>query len=320
MKKALITGITGFAGSHLAEYLVSRDDYSVIGTYLNERNLKNIAAIQDRIRLFHCDLMDHQAVQQVVQDNKPDSVFHLAALPSPANSYKDPARYLQNNIVSELNVLEAIRQADIPQTRVLIVSSSEVYGRVMPEDLPIDEETPFRPINPYGVSKITQDFLGLQYYLAYDLDIIRVRPFGHIGPRLSPDFASSAFAKKIAEIEKKQREPILTVGNLEYKRDLTDVRDMVKGYVLLLEKGKKGDVYNLGSGKSSYKTGDLLEILLTFTEEKIQVQEDPALLRPNDIPELLCDNRKMRQLTGWTPEVPIETSLRDLLAYWREKV
>ncbi len=319
MKKVLITGITGFAGSHLAEYLINAGKYEVTGTYLSDRNLTNLASIQDQVTLTQCDLMDREAIEALISREKPDLIFHLAALPSPAKSFHDPGLYLQNNMLTELHVLEAVRKFELKSTRILIVSSSEVYGLVNPEDLPIHEETPLRPVNPYGVSKITQDYLGLQYVLGYGLDVVRVRPFGHIGPRLSSDFATSSFAKKIAEIEHGVRDSVLTVGNLEGKRDLTDVRDMVRAYSLLLELGASGDVYNAGSGKS-YRTGDLLELLLSYTTAEVKVELDKQLLRPNDIPELRCDNKKLVTLTEWDNEFTIEESLKDMLEYWRGRV
>lgn len=319
MKKILITGITGFAGSHLAEHLVSQNSSEIYGTYLTDATHKNLSNVQDRVSLKHVDLTDFAGVKKLIAEVQPDAVFHLAAFPSPADSFKDPASFLQNNINAELFILEALRQAELLQTRVLVISSSEVYGQVKPEDLPLDENTPLRPVSPYGVSKITQDFLGLQYFLTYKMPIIVARPFGHIGPRLSPQFATSAFAKKIAEIEKGKREPILTVGNLDSKRDLTDVRDMVKAYAALMEKGNPGEFYNIGRGES-FETKYLLDTLLSFSDARIEVKRDESLLRPNDIPELRCDNTKFQELTGWNATIPLQTSLKDTLAYWRENV
>lgn len=320
MKKILITGVTGFAGSFLAEHLISQSsEHKIYGTYLSDSGLKNIRSIEKSIDLTRVDLTDFDAVKQMISEIQPDEIYHLAAFPSPAKSFQDPSAYLQNNINGELFILESLKQLNMLDTRVLVISSSEVYGAVTEADLPIDELTPLRPVSPYGVSKIAQDFLALQYTLAYGMHIVRVRPFGHIGPRLSPDFASSIFAKKIAEIEKGTRDPILTVGNLEGRRDLTDVRDIVKAYVLLLEKGEKGEVYNLGSG-NSYKTADILEKLLSHSTAVVTITQDPELLRPNDIPELRCDNKKIKELTGWNAEISLDQSLADLLQYWREQV
>lgn len=317
MKKALITGITGFAGSHLAEHLVEVNRYEISGTYNTSKTHKNLQSIQEKLQLHQADLTDFASTKHLLETIKPEIIFHLAAFPSPAESFKDPAAFLNNNISAELNVLEAAKQLGLTETKILIVSSSEIYGQVKPEDLPIDEETILRPVSPYGVSKIAQDYLGMQYFMAYNMPIIRVRPFGHIGPRLSPEFVVSAFSKKIAEIEKGKREPILTVGRLDSRRDLTDVRDMVKAYALLIEKGEAGEVYNAGRGQS-YQIKDLLDMLLSLSTVKVEVTEDPSLLRPNDIHELRCDNTKIENTTGWKAEILLEKSLEDTLNYWRE--
>lgn len=317
MKKVLITGITGFAGSYLAQHLhQTQPDAAITGTYISEKSIHNIDAVKEKLHLVKVELTDYQEVVSLIARVKPDEVYHLAALPSPAESFRSPALFLQNNINAELHILEALRQHDLLHTRVVIVASSEVYGLVKPEDLPINEQTQLRPVSPYGVSKITQDYLGLQYHLAYHMPILRARPFGHAGPKLSEQFVISAFAKKIAEIEKGKREPILHVGNLESKRDLTDVRDIVRAYSLLMSKGIPGDVYNIGCG-TAYKIADLLQKLLAYSTAKVTVVQDQALLRPNDIPELRCNNTKFVQLTGWHPEIAIEKTLKDTLEYWR---
>jgi len=204
----------------------------------------------------------------------------------------------------------------------MVISSAEIYGYVTPENLPIGENTPFRPGNPYAVTKIAQDFIGLQYNLSYHMPIIRVRPFNHVGPRQATGFVVSDFAKQIAEIEKSHRQnlpttdPMLKVGNLEAKRDFTDVRDMVKAYSLILEKGVPGDVYNIGSGKS-IKIAEVLDTLIGLSDTKIEKQTDPTKLRPSDVPEIVCNNTKIRNLTSWEPEIALETTLKDTLDYWR---
>ncbi len=189
---------------------------------------------------------------------------------------------------------------------------------VSKEDLPIDEETPFNPTNPYAVSKLAQDFLGLQYFLSHKIKTVRVRPFNHAGPRQSSAFVIAAFAKGIAEIEKGKRN-VLSVGNTKSKRDFSDVRDMVKAYALAVEKGEDGDVYNLGGGKS-YVISEILKMLINLSSTKIETQEDPALMAPSDNPELICDYSKFFGLTSWKPEIPIEKTLKDTLDYWRKIV
>ncbi len=316
MKRILITGITGFAGSHLAEFFLSQKNTSVFGTYLTEQSLRNVTHIQSLLHLTQVDLQDGKKVNTLIDSVRPDYVFHLAALPSTGDSFKDPVHTLVQNVTVQVNLLEALRKSDFTKTRILIVTSANVYGLVTEEDLPIDEKTSFRPTNPYAVSKITQDFLGLQYYLAYGLSLIRVRPFNHIGPRQAPYTAIASFAKRIAEIEKGKLEPRVGVGNLDSIRDTTDVRDMVKAYAQIIEKGVIGEVYNIGSGKG-YLTQDLLDILLTLSSKKIEIYRDESLYRPVDIPSLICDNTKICSLIDWTPQIPIEQTLQETLEYWR---
>lgn len=316
MKKILITGASGFAGSFLAEYLVADKKGAISGIYLLEKSLSNLNKIKNKINLINLDLMDNIKVFNLVDQLKPDLIFHLAALTSPKESYDDPSETMIVNIRTQINLLEAVKKAKLKETRILVVSSGEIYGALDKKDLPIDENTALRPTSPYSVSKITQDFLGLQYYLSHKLKIIRVRPFNHIGPRQSPAFVISAFAKKIAEIEKNKRKPTLSVGNLESARDFTDVRDMVEAYILAIEKGKEGDVYNLGSGRS-YKISEVLDKLLSLSNVKIRIEIDKNLLRPADIPDLVCDGTKFTKLTNWKPKIPIDVTLKDTLDYWR---
>lgn len=314
MTKVLITGITGFAGSYLSEHLLKENKFEVSGTYLNDTSLANLEN-KDSIKLYKVNLIDADATAKLIQYEKPDYLFHLAALPSAKKSYSDPSGTFINNVLSEINLLEAVRSNHFSETKILIVSSAEVYGLVTAEDLPINEEVPFRPTSPYSVSKLAQDFLGLQYFLSHKLKIIRVRPFNHVGPRQSPHFVVSAFAKRIAEIEKGD-ENIMQVGNLESKRDFTDVRDMVRAYLMAIEMGESGEVYNIGSGKS-HKISEILEIMKKMSKTDIKVMQDPNLIRPLDDPELLCDPTKFENLTGWKPEIPIEKTLEDTLEYFR---
>lgn len=317
-KKIFITGASGFAGKYLVKELLASPDIEIFGTYHSQSGSESLASISPKINLVQLDLMDNLAVGKALKDINPDQIYHLAALSSAKQSFEEPQRVITNNIVSELNLLESIKNMNL-KTRTMIISSAEVYGIIDHKDIPVDEETPLRPANPYAVSKITQDFLGLQYNISYGLDIVRIRPFNHIGPGQTDRFSTAEFAKKIAEIEIGKREPILTVGNLEAKRDFTDVKDMIKAYVLLMEKGKSGDVYNIGSGKS-YKMSDVLNMLLSFSKSKIKVETDPKLFRASDNPELVCDNTKIFKLTGWQPKIPLEKSLREILDYWRKTV
>lgn len=314
MKTVLITGATGFAGAYLAKLLAEKNDSSLHGTCFSSYT----GPLSDIMTLYQVDMTKKEQVQALIASVKPDEIYHLAAHTSPAESFKDPEGTLMNNILSELHLFQAVKETN-PQARVLTISTAEIYGGVSPSDLPIDEDTPLRPGSPYAVSKIAQDYLGFQFYQSEKLQIIRVRPFNHIGPGQVAKFVVPSFAKQIAEIEKGKQEPVMKVGNLEGKKDFTDVRDIVKAYALLMEKGEAGDVYNLGSGKSvAIKT--ILDTLLSFTKTSISVERDDALYRPLDTPEVICDATKIMDLTGWKPEIPLEQSLEEALEYFRKLV
>jgi GDP-4-dehydro-6-deoxy-D-mannose reductase len=316
MKKVLITGITGFAGSYLAQHLLSFNKYDISGTYQLEKSLGNVESIKNKLNLIKADLSEEKNVFKIIQDTSPEIIFHLAALTSPSGSFNNPTQTLTNNISLQVNLLEGVRKLKLLNTKILIISSADIYGQVKKEDLPINEDTPLMPTSPYSVSKIAQDYLGLTYFLSYNLKIVRVRPFNHIGPKQSAHFVVSSFAKQIAEIEKGKREPVLRVGNLEAKRDFTNVKDMVRAYVLAIEKGKYGEVYNIGSG-TSYKISDILNKLVSMSSSKIEIEKDKTLFRPNDNPDLVCDAGKFIRLTGWEPQISIEKTLKDTLDYWR---
>lgn len=316
MKKILITGISGFAGSFLAEHLLKKNNKKIFGTTLTSEN-PNISQINHQVTLYEVNLLDSKKVESMINETQPDNIFHLAALASPRLSFENPAETITNNITAQVNILEAVRNIKDYKPRILIVSSADVYGIVGPNDLPMDEQTPLHPANPYAVSKIAQDYLAMQYVYSYKLPIVRVRPFNHIGPRQGPHFVITDFVKRIVAIEKGKIPPVLRVGNLDAKRDFTDVRDMVRAYDLILEKGIIGDVYNIGSGKS-FTIADILKMLLALSKTEITVESDPMLMRPADTPELLCDGKKMQQLTHWHPEIPLEQTLKDTLDYWRD--
>jgi GDP-4-dehydro-6-deoxy-D-mannose reductase len=233
-------------------------------------------------------------------------------------SRMDPWGTLENNIRVQLNILEATARQKL-HTRVLVIGSSEEYGLVRADELPIKETNPLRPTSPYGVSKIAQDMLGLQYHLSRNLDVVRVRPFNHIGPRQSPGFVAPDFAQQIARVEAGLSEPLMHVGNLEGRVDFSDVRDVVRAYQLLLVKGESGQVYNVGSGRS-HPISELLDVLLSHSGVHIRIEKDPARCRPIDVPEIVADFSRLEQDTGWRPTIPFEQSLRDVLDYWRERV
>lgn len=314
--KALITGISGFVGSHLAEYLLENRSWTVAGTVYGPVN--NISHIQDRLELFPLELSELDTVAQLLEDSRPDFIFHLAAQPVVSLSRTDPWNTLANNIRLQLNFLEAMHRTGL-QARILVVGSSEEYGLVRADELPVGETNVFRPVNPYAVSKIAQDMLGLQYHLSHGLDVVRVRPFNHIGPRQSPGFVTPDFAKQIAEAEHGLRPPVMKVGNLNAKRDFSDARDVVRAYTLLMERGVSGEVYNVGSGKA-WAIQEVLNTLLGFARVEIAVEQDPARMRPSDMPIVVADASRLRQCTGWEPRIPFEQSLRDVLDYWRQRV
>jgi len=315
--RVLITGITGFAGSHLADYCLSRGDVELYGILRWRSRTENIEHIRDKVHLIECDLRDATSTRDVIEEIKPEYIFHLAAQSFVPTSWKAPAESLVTNVIGELNIFEAVRKIKL-DCRIQLACSSEEYGMVYEHELPIKEENPLRPLSPYGVSKVGQDLLGYQYYMSYKMDIVRTRGFNHTGPRRAPVFVCSDFAKQIADIEKGRREPVIYVGNLDAKRDFTDVRDMVRAYFLALEKGKSGQVYNICSEKS-WSIREVLDMLLSMTDAKITVKRDESRMRPSDVPVLQGDCSRFRADTGWEPTIPFEQTLRDILDFWRER-
>ncbi|HSW96201.1 MAG TPA: GDP-mannose 4,6-dehydratase [Candidatus Saccharimonadales bacterium] len=315
MKKVLITGASGFVGGHLAEHLLTTSDYEIHGTYLSDESMQH-SPVKEKIIFHKTNLQQKEQIEKLVQDIKPDLVFHLAAQANVFTSFKDPIQTLHANIDSQVYLLEALRKANLTETRVLIIGSSEEYGYVHPDELPIKEINPLRPANPYSVSKITQDYLAIQYHIAYKMLLVRVRPFNHIGIGQKTGFVVTDFAKQIIDIEKGIIKPMIKVGNLEAKRDFTDVRDMVKAYALIIEKGEAGELYNIGSGVS-HKIQEILDILLSLSKVKVTIEIDQSKLRPSDVPEIICDNTKIQAVIEWKPEIPLEQTLKDILDYWR---
>lgn len=317
--KVLITGIGGFVGSHLTELLLSKKGIDVFGIERWKASTENIEHIKDQIKFYgECDINDIVSMRDILKKIKPDYIIHLAAQSFVPTSWTAPAETLKTNIIGQVNLFEALRSLEL-NPRILIAGSSEEYGYVKKNEVPIKETHDLRPLSPYAVSKVGQDYLGYQYFRSYGMKIIRTRAFNHSGPRRGEYFACSNFAKQIAMIENGKRRPIIYVGNLDAKRDFTDVRDMVKAYWLLMIKGKPGDVYNISSGKT-YSIKQVLNILLKMSKVKIEVKQDPERMRPSDVPILLGDCSKMRKLTGWKPEIPFEKTLKDILEYWRGRV
>jgi len=317
MRRVLITGVTGFAGSHLADYLLTRSDCEVYGIQRWRSRTENIEHLRDRITLLECDLRDAFSTRDTLERVRPDWIFHLAAQSFVPTSWTAPTESLTTNVVGQVNVFEAVRKLDM-HCRIQLACSSEEYGLVNPDEVPIKETNPLRPLSPYAVSKVGQDLLGYQYWMSWKLDCVRTRGFNHEGPRRGPVFVASDFARQIADIEKGIRPPVVSVGNLDSRRDFTDVRDMVKAYWLALEKGRPGEVYNICSERA-WSIREVLDMLLGMTNAKIEVRQDPARLRPSDVPVLLGDCSRFRNETGWKPEIPFEQTLRDMLDYWRAR-
>lgn len=314
MKRVFITGISGFAGSHLAEMLAEKGGYEVYGTVFGDGyRAKGVPADN----FFQLNLLDRERTMEVVEKVQPELVFHLAALSSPAESFKDPRKTLTNNIEGQINVLDALLNTKVE--KVLIVGSAEEYGPVKKDNLPINETQELRPLSPYAVSKVAQDYLGLQYFLHHKLPIVRVRPFNHTGSRQAPMFVIPAFAKQIAEIEAGLKEPVVMVGNLEAVRDFTDVKDMMAAYLICVEQGELGEVYNLGSG-TGRKIEEVLNTLIEMAKVPIQVKTDPTRLQASDVPYLEADYTKFNKMTGWRPKIAFNTTLRQVLDYWRSQV
>lgn len=291
--KILVTGAYGFAGSHLLELLRSK---------------------KHEIYPPHVDLLNATDVAAHIGNKQFDGVIHLAAIASAGDSFNSPGKILRNNILAELNLLEALR-ARQSKARILILGSADEYGRGSSK--PVHERTPLLPISPYAVSKIGQDFLALQYHLAYGMAIIRVRPFNHIGERQALGFVVPDFAKQIVDIEKSGKPGVMNVGNLEPVRDFTDVKDMVRAYEVALEKGIPGEVYNIGSGKG-VKIRNLLNRMIHLSTARITIHVDQSRLRPDE-PRLVCDPKKFQKLTGWEAQIPLEETLRRVLKYWRNE-
>ena len=317
--KALITGITGFAGSHLADLLLAEHpEMEVAGMYRWRSPMENLDSAAGRVTLYETDLRDYISVQRTLEACRPDWIFHLAAQSFVPASWTGPAETLTTNLLGQTYLFEAVRAVHLDPV-IQIACSSEEYGLVLPDEVPIRETNPLRPLSPYAVSKVAQDYQGYQYFQSYGLRIVRTRAFNHTGPRRGEVFAMSSFAKQIASIELGNASPVLRVGNLEAVRDFTDVRDIVRGYVLAASRGEPGEVYNLSSGRG-HTIRALLDTLLALSDVEVEVTVDPQRLRPSDVEILIGDSTKFRERTGWVQAIPLETTLQDLLDYWRRRL
>lgn len=317
--KILITGITGFVGSHLAEYILSLGQkHKIYGLCRWRSNKENLTNIYDKISLLDADLLDLGSLIRTMELTKPDIIFHLAAQSYVLTSFNSPTQTLWTNVIGTTNLLEAIRITKADPI-IHICSSSEVYGQVTEGDIPIKESCPFKPASPYAVSKVGEDMVGYQYWTSYGIKTIRTRMFTHTGPRRGDVFAMSSFAKQIAAGELKLHTPVIYVGNLKSVRTFCDVRDAVKAYWIMVNKCKPGEVYNIG-GTRSLSIGEALNILLSFTSTKFEIKVDPDLIRPSDVTLQIPCIDKFKNETGWSPEIPLEKTLSDMLDYWRKEL
>jgi GDP-4-dehydro-6-deoxy-D-mannose reductase len=313
--RALITGIAGFVGAHLAEAIRAETDWEVWGAVIG--SVERASAISGA-RILTTDLREPEQARVLVETAQPDFVFHLAAQAYVPQSWANPWDTYETNIRSQLNLLDAIDRLGL-RARILVVSSNEVYGYARAADLPLNEAAPLRPNSPYSVSKLAQDFMGLQYFLDRKMPIIRVRPFNHIGPRQNERFVAPSFAKQIVEIERGQRAPLLRLGNMAAQRDFTDVRDMVRAHILAIQKGEPGDVYNVGTG-TARSVREMLDIMLAHSAVKITEELDPAKFRPSDTPISYADPSKFKRQTGWEARITFEQTCVDILNDWRTRI
>lgn len=316
--RILVTGASGFVGGHLVELLRAGQPGAQLFGLVKPRGAAR-AAEPAGLRLLEADLDDSGAVAEAVSAALPDRVVHLAGQSSVQHSWNDPGATLRTNVLGLVHLLDAVRAHGLV-TRVLVVGSADEYGLVEAHELPLREDQPLRPRSPYAVSKAAQSLLARQYGSSTGgLSVVCTRTFPHTGPRRGEGFAESSFARQLAEIEAGRRAPVLHVGNLDAVRDFSDVRDVVRAYAALLERGAPGEVYNVCSGRG-IRLGDLLQRLVELSGLRVEVRVDPDRLRPLDIPALVGDPRKLQQATGWAPSLPLERTLGDLLRYWRERM
>lgn len=321
ISSVLITGITGFVGSHLADYISKHHPGVEISGLLRWRSPKdNIIHLINKVTLLYGDLLDLPSLNKILQNKKPDVIFHLAAQSYVDFSFAAPVSTLETNVIGTANLVEAVRQlkdACAYDPVIHICSSSEVYGQVLEHEIPIKEEQPMRPASPYAVSKVGEDMLAWQYWLSWKIKTIRTRMFTHTGPRRGDVFALSNFAKQVAAIEAGLQEPVIKVGNLNSVRTFTDVRDAVRAYWLLVTRCQPGEVYNIG-GVETMTIGEMLQRLLVSARVPgIKVQVDPARLRPSDVTLQIPCVDKFRNATGWEPTLDFQQTIEDTLNYWR---
>ena len=309
MSKGLVIGAAGFVGSYLIEemYSCGIDSYA---TKLPHERLEH-----ERAKVYDLDILSKEAIVTLLLEIRPDYIFHLAAQSSVGLSWKNPGLTVDVNIKGSINVMDAVREL-YHKPLVLLIGSGEEYGHIRPGETPIREDNLLRPGNIYAATKACQNMIGSIYAQAYDMQMMMVRSFNHIGPGQAPMFVVSDFCKQVAEIEKGLREPVMYVGNLAAKRDFTDVRDVVKAYVGLIQQGVPGETYNMGSGHA-VEIRKILDMIISLSEKEIRVEIDPNKIRPVDVPIIEADITKIHELTGWKPQIELNQTIRDTLDYWR---
>ena len=318
-ERILITGITGFAGSHLADLMLEKGNTVYGLKRWNLSRMRNVKDILEKIQWIDCDITDPISVKKALNISKPDKIFHLAAESFVSVSWNHPSHYMDVNYKGTVNFLEAIKELKI-NPRLLIPGSGEEYGEVFEEELPINEKTILRPVNPYAVTKIAQDLIGYVYFRSYGLNVVRVRTFNHEGPRRDNVFGIPWYAYQIARIEEGLQEPVIKTGHTGDRRNFTHINDIVKAYWIAIEKCNPGELYLIGSDENEkiYSYKEIIEMLLKLSHVKgIKIEQDPKYIRPTAVPRLIGDTSKFRNLTNWKPEIPIDKILEDTLDYWR---
>ncbi len=312
MRKAMIIGAAGFVGSYLIQYL-KEDGMEVYATKLPHEKIENEDA-----RIFDLDILDREAIVSLLFEIRPDYIFHLAAQSSVGLAWKNPGLTIDVNIKGSVNVMDAVRELYY-KPRVLLIGSGEEYGHIKPGETPIGEENMIRPGNIYAATKVCQNMIGNIYAQAYDMELMMVRAFNHIGPTQAPMFVVADFCKQVAEIEQGLRNPVMYVGNLEAKRDFTDVRDVVRAYALLIKYGMPGETYNVGSGYA-ISIREILDDIIALSPCDITVEVDANKLRPVDVPIIAADIAKIKELTGWEPRISLKQTIKETLDYWRDMI
>jgi GDP-4-dehydro-6-deoxy-D-mannose reductase len=313
--RILVTGAGGFVGKHLVQALLADGQNEVFANVYSKPG--DLATLLPEGAILPADLTDYEATVNLIKTARPDLIYHLASLSVVHNSAADGGKILTNNVALQYNLLEAVRLY-AREARVVVISSGNVYGNADPKYIPMNEATPLRPLNPYAVSKLNQEFLALQYHLAHALDIVILRPFNHTGTGQTTDFIVPMLGQQFVAIGRGQQAPTIQVGNTESKRDFTDVRDMCQAYLLAGKLGVAGEVYNLGTG-IGVSVGDIIETYEGLTGTKVTVEIDQARVRSSDVPILVSDSTKFRALTGWSPKTPLRDTLKSVLEYWEEK-